>query len=241
MIFVLLAAPVHAQVIHGHLLDDESDMAVDGAWVLLVDVEGVVVARTISDVDGAFLLRAEEHGWYQLRSQRLGYATTTSARLDLVESDSLKVEFRISVEAIPLAPLTVVGGQRRVEQRDPRLERWDYYERKDLYGVKSGFGQFLEGERLRTTAFSLTDMLRQVPGLYHRSDGGREVTITDRQGQRCELFLDGVYVREGLGQGWVNPSTVAAIEVYAGMVVPARFLTRRPRSCVVAVWTGIRR
>jgi hypothetical protein len=236
MVFLVLAAPASAQVIHGHLLDDESDVAVDGAWVLLVDAEGVVVARTISAADGAFLLRAEEHGWYQLRSQRLGYATTTSARLDLVQSDSLEVEFRMSAEAIPLAPLTVVGRQRRVEQRDPRLERWDYYERKDFYGVKSGFGRFLEGEDLRTTASRVSEMLQGVPGVHVNAAGGRQISVTGRMGRGCTFWLNGTKVGLSVDE-WVNPSTVAAIEIYPGLLAPGAY---NGTGCVVAVWTGFR-
>jgi hypothetical protein len=237
MVFALMAAPAHAQVIHGHLLDDESDVAVDGAWVLLVDAEGVVVARTISDADGGFLLRAEEHGWYNLRSQRLGYATTTSAKLNLVESDSLDVEFRISAEAIPLAPLTVVGRQRRVEQRDPRLERWDYYERKDFYGVKSGFGRFLEGEALNPSAFRVSDLLRHVPGMRVNALGGRQISVTGRAGRGCAFWLNGMKSGAGLDELGISPSSIVAIEVYPGMVAPG---TYGGTGCVVAVWTGFR-
>jgi hypothetical protein len=235
----IVPLPAAAQVVSGRLIDDATGEAVAGAQIALLGPDDRTKAGAISSDDGSFLLRADEHGWYRLRGQRLGYATTTSPPLDLVENDRLEVEFRLAAEAIPLAPLTVVAQSRRAEPRSPRLERWDYYWRKDLYGDKSGFGHFLEGEDLRSTAFSVTDMVRQVPGLYHRSRGGRNVVITDRRGQPCALFIDGTYVRDGLGQGWVNPTSIIAIEVYSGMVVPGPFLLARKPTCVVAVWTGI--
>jgi hypothetical protein len=235
----IVPLPAAAQVVSGRLIDDATGEAVAGAQIALLGDDDRPAAGAISSDDGSFLLRADDHGWYRLRGQRLGYATTTSAPLDLVENDSLEVEFRLAAEAIPLAPLTVVARGRRPEARNPRLERWDYYERKEYYGDKSGFGRFLEGEDLRSTAFSVTDLVRQVPGLRHVSQGGRKVAVTDRRGRACALFIDGVHVEGGLGHGWVNPTSVIAIEVYSGMVVPGPFLLARKPTCVVAVWTGI--
>jgi hypothetical protein len=173
VILALLApSPIAAQIVSGRLLDDEADAPVAGAELFLLDANDQVVARVMSGDDGTILLLADENGWFKLRARRLGYGTTTSAPLDLIQFDSLDVEFRIAPEAIPLAPITVIGQQRRPERRDPRLERWNYYWRKDFYGEKSGFGHFLEGDDLRPTAFSVTDMLRQVPGLRHGSGTG---------------------------------------------------------------------
>jgi hypothetical protein len=234
----LVSAPaIHAQIVSGRLLDDETDAPISGAELFLLDGDDRVAGRIMSGDDGTFLLLAGKNGWYKLQARRLGYATTTSAPLDLVQFDSLDVEFRIAPEAIPLAPITVIGQQRRPEPRDPRLERWDYYERKEIYGERMGFGHFLEGDDLRPTAFSITDMLQQVNGLRHVSGGGRKVTVFGRSGRRCRLFIDGVYVRDGLGQGWVSPTSVVAIEVYPGMVAPGFY---DGRGCVVGVWTGIR-
>jgi hypothetical protein len=234
----LVSAPaIHAQVVSGRLLDDQTDAPVSGAELFLLDGDDRIAGRVLSDNGGTFLLLAQKDGWYKLQARRLGYATTTSAPLDLVQFDSLEVEFRIAPEAIPLAPITVIGQQRRPEPRDPRLERWDYYERKDFYGKKSGFGHFLEGDDLRPSAFSVTDMLRQVSGLRHVSGGGRKVTVVGRFGVPCKVFIEGVYVRGELEQGWVSPTSVVAIEVYPGRVAPGFY---GGEGCVIAVWTGIR-
>jgi hypothetical protein len=193
-----------------------------------------VAARVLSGDDGSFLLLATEIGWYKLRAQRLGYGTTTSAPIDLVAFDSLDVEFRIAPEAIPLAPLTVVGQQRNPELRDPRLERWDYYERKEFYGEKSGFGHFLEGDDLRATAFSVTDLVKQVPGVRFSSSGGRWGTATNRWGRACRFRLNGMKAPD---INDIPVSSVVAIEVYPYGVGPLRF---GGGSCNVLVWTGVR-
>ena len=221
------ATPGAAQSVSGRLLDDATDVAIAGAVVMLLDLDGQVLSRALTPEDGAFELAVPAPGQYRVRAQRIGYVMATSPPLDLVQSRSLVVEFRLSAAAVPLAPITVVGRERA---RDPRLEFMDYYERKATYGKEGmGFAHFLDGEELeRRPAFRVFDLLRDLPGIH--------------VGRGCvSFFLDGapLVVMGGIDD-MIIPSAVVAIEVYWGRVMPVEYLTLRSGCPVVAVWTGIR-
>lgn len=232
------AAPGAAQSVSGRLLDDATDAGIAAAVVMLLDLDGQVLSRALTAEDGAFELAVPAPGQYRLRAQRIGYMMATSPPLDLVQSRSLVVEFRLSAAAVPLAPITVVGRERA---RDPRLEFMDYYERKATYGKEGmGFAHFLDGEELeRRIAFSVLDLLRDLPGIEVRAVSGRKITLIGRRGCGPSFYLDGTYVRGGIEE-MILPSATVAIEVYPGSVVPGEYLGFGSRCGVVAVWTGIR-
>ena len=230
------AAPGAAQSVSGRLLDDATDAGIAGAVVMLLDLDGQVLSRASTAEDGAFELAVPAPGQYRVRAQRIGYVMATSPPLDLVQFRSLVVEFRLSTAAVPLAPITVVG---REAMRDPRLEFMDYYERKAIYGKEGmGFAHFLDGEELeRRIAFSVLDLLRDLPGIRVRAAGGRKLVVTGRRGCRPAFYLDGTRVRVPVDE-MILPSAIVAIEVYPGIVSPVEYLGSR---CgVVVVWTGIR-
>ena len=232
------AAPGAAQSVSGRLLDDATDAGIAGAIVMLLDLDDQVLSRALTAEDGAFELAVPVPGQYRVRAQRIGYVMATSAPLDLVQSRSLVVEFRLSAAAVPLAPITVVDRERAW---DPRLEFMGYYERKATYGKEGrGFGHFLDGEQLeRRIAFSVLDLLRDLPGIHVRAAGGRKLGVTGRRG--CvSFFLDGAPLVMGGIDDMIIPSATVAIEVYPGGVVPAEYLSLRSVCAVVAVWTGIR-
>ena len=235
------AAPGAAQSVRGRLLDDATDAGIAGAVVMLLDVDGQVLSRALTAEDGAFELAVPAPGQYRIRAQRIGYVMATSPPLDLVQSRSLVVEFRLSAAAVPLAPITVVG---REAMRDPRLEFMDYYERKAIYGKEGmGFAHFLDGEELeRRIAFSVLDLLRDLPGIRVGAAGGRSgrrLVVTGRRGCRLAFYLDGTRVRVPVDE-MILPSAIVAIEVYPGSVVPGEYLGFGLGCGAVAVWTGIR-
>lgn len=242
-------APGEAQLLRGRLLDDATGVGIDGARVLLLLQDGRVLQPVLTGSDGSFQLRVPAPGWYRLRAQRIGYLMTTSPPLELTQSESLTVEFRLSAQAVTLAPVTVVGRAGPVVAADPYLERRGFYEREVTYGKQGeGFGYFLEGEQLRPTAFRLSDLLRDLPGINIQAAGGSKVRITGRRGCEPILFLDGVPIvkrdsNENVFDEWVAPTSIAAVEVYPGPVVPAQYLGIGLSfwSCgAVVVWTGVR-
>lgn len=243
VLFCLLAAtPAAAQTIGGRLLDAVTETPVTGADVLLLGGDGRVIGRTLTDDDGSFLLRAPEQGWYRLRAASPGYGTTTSSPFELAESDSLEVEFRATAEPMLLPALTVVARARRVEEQDARLRRKGYYDRKARYG-KEGLGSahFLEGGELRPTALRVTDLLRDLHGVYVHSEGGRRTAVTGRRGCPLRFYIDGTFAGH-VEDGLILPTSIRAMEVYpSGMILPAEYMgsSLRERCGAVAIWTGI--
>ncbi len=221
------AAPGAAQSVSGWLLDDATDAGIAAAVVMLLELDGRVLSRALTAEDGAFELAVPAPGQYRVRAQRIGYVMATSPPLDLVQSRSLVIEFRLSAAAVPLAPITVVGRERA---RNPRLEFMGYYERKATYGKEGmGFAHFLDGEELeRRIAFRVFDLLRDLPGIH--------------VGRGCvSFFLDGAPLVLGGIDDMIIPSAAVAIEVYPGSVKPVEYLSLRSDcGVVVAVWTGIR-
>lgn len=236
-------APLGAQVVTGRVLDQDTDSVVDGVEVLLLARGGgEVLARAATGRDGRFALRAPMSGIYLIRSTRLGYRSVSSPQIDLLRADSLDVEIRMSVDAIPLAPLTVVA-RRESEAFDPRLERRGYYDRRARYGKRGsgmGFATFLEAEDIRDSALDVEDAIRDVSGI-DVSWRGRQAVITGRRGCRVRLFIDGTRVGNSSPSEWVAPSSVVAIEIYPGQMVPVEYLTLGRPCGVVAIWTGPRK
>lgn len=235
--FVSLASTVEAQTLRGRLLDDATGTGIQAATVLLLASQDSAIDRTVTGVDGSFELSVPGSGWYRLRAQRIGYAMATSPPLNLVRFSSLVIEFRLSVTAVELPPITIVESE-PAARPDPRLIRRGFYERQAFYGRSGlGFGYFLEGPELDYSAFVVSDLLRDLPGIRVRAGGGRRMTMTCRSGATPTLYVDGARFPAGIDNASFPVSSITAIEVYPGMVGPSDY---DPRGCVVGIWTGIR-
>lgn len=240
---------VTAQVIQGRLVDTSSDQPVGAAVVQLLRGEAgeQVAARGVSDEQGRFQVRAPEKGTYRLRLTRVGYQPVITRPIELVHGDEpLHVEVRISAAAVVLEPLTVVGAA-PPRLRSLRLRNAGYYERKQWYGREGlGMGEFLDQEEIRGTHPSqVSDVLRTVRGVWVQGAGGRRQTITLRargSGGRCipQVYVDRAPAATGANiDDLVSPWSVAAIEVYPGLTVPAEFLGIGTTACgVIVLWTG---
>lgn len=82
LLAVLLAAPLRAQAVSGHFVD-QAGAPVPAARVMLRDESGRTVHSTLTDASGRFALRAPAAGRYVLRAERIGFAATTSEPLTL--------------------------------------------------------------------------------------------------------------------------------------------------------------
>lgn len=237
------ASPLSAQVVTGGVFDQQTDSVIDGVEVLLLDRDdNEVLARAATGPDGRFALRAPLPGIFLIRSTRLGYQSVSVPDIDLLRADSLDIELRMSVDAVPLAPLTVVA-RRASEAFDARLERRGYYDRRARYGKRGngmGFATFLEAEDIRDSALDIEDVLRDISGI-HVTWRGRQAIVTGRKGCRVSLFIDGTRVRNSSPSEWVSPSSVVAVEVYPGHMVPLEYVTLEPPCGAISIWTGARR
>ena len=244
--------PISAQVVHGRFLDDATGQPVASVTVELVwssDDGDHTVAADVTDDQGHFILRAAASGTYRLRSTRIGYELVTTRIFDLVEGEEpFEVEVRISAVAVPIKPLTIVS-ERAARVGNMRLENAGYFERKKTYGRRGlGLGEFLEREEIRSHNPSrVSDVMRMVRGVRVEGAGGMDQTITLRgqganPGGRCipPVYLNGAPTATGRDIDQVlSPWSLAAVEVYPGLSVPAKFWRDTGARCgVIVLWTG---
>ena len=262
LLTALMPQAVAAQTVQGLLLDAVTDQPVSSAEVRLLRANDrdETAATAVTDDAGRFLLRAPAPGRYRLRARRIGYEPVTTPPFDLLGGDApLEVEVRLSAVAVMLAPLTIVS-ERAPLVESLRLQTAEYYDRKARYGREGlGLGEFLEQEEIRQTNPSrVSDALRMVRGVWVQGGGGRRQVITLRGhgslraggNARCipQVYLDGAPVATGRDiDELVSPWSLAAIEVYPGLSVPAEFWwypssgteqLELPACGVIVLWTG---
>ena len=232
LLALLLAGPGplsgQAMGIQGRLLADDTGGPIAGAAITLLDRDQVRLLVRLTGEDGAFLLPVARLGRYHLHAAFLGYAEVTSPALDVRLNEVVQIELRLSVEPIPLAPLTVISDRPALVFH-PRLERVGYYERKAEYEIRQG--QFFDYEEVQRH-HTLLQLLSARPGIRIRSAGGRSLVATDRRGRFLTLCIDGLKMGHLTQDVWVSHSQIIGVEVYAGVWQSAA-------RCTVMVWTGI--
>lgn len=230
-LFSLLAAPLPAQVVHGKLVDVGTGAAVTGARVQLLRGERAA-DTTMTDTAGMFTLRSDDGGKFRLAAERLGYAASVSAEVEIGERDSLEVLFRIAPSTVVLEPLEVVATVRR---RGPRLEA--FYERAE----RDRFGHFITREQIerRRPAYA-TDLLRQAPGLRIAPARRIGYAVRGRGGCLPVVVIDGMKlgVASSLVDEWVRPDDIEGIEIYSAVgTAPAEFSMYENGCAMIVIWT----
>jgi len=217
-----------AMGIQGRLLADDTGEPIAGAAVTLLDRDQVRLLVRLTGEDGAFFLPVTRLGRYHLHAAFLGYAEVTSPALDVRLDEVVQIELRLSVEPIPLAPLTVISDRPALVFH-PRLEQVGFYERKAEYEIRQG--QFFDYEEVQRH-HSLLHLVSARPGIRIQSAGGRNVVATNRRGSVLSLCIDGHRIGPLTQDVWVSHSQILAVEVYAGV-------WQSVARCSVMVWTGI--
>ncbi len=77
------AGPARAQIVRGVVVEEGSRTPVEGAMVVLTDVEGRVVHRVLTDADGGFIADLDRPGPHLIRVDRIGYESITTDRFDV--------------------------------------------------------------------------------------------------------------------------------------------------------------
>ncbi|MFC1575048.1 carboxypeptidase-like regulatory domain-containing protein [Gemmatimonadota bacterium] len=131
--------PIHGQVVRGHLLDNETRQPIISGAVALMDSLGGAVARTLTNEEGAFELTAPEPGMYTLMAAGMGYRSTPSGRLDLINNQLITIDMHLLPKPLRLEPIMVTAERIRAE-----LARQGFYDRRD-----SGRGFFVSPEEIR--------------------------------------------------------------------------------------------
>ena len=251
LIFLISPSLGSAQTLSGVVLDRGTGEPIEGVSVMLLDSDDRVTAGGLTGRSGEFLLDAPWTGRFRLRCERIGYAQTTSPEIDLLPPDTFQVEMGLSVEAVELAPMTIVSD-REALVINPRMARWGYYDRRIQYG-KSGTGRayFLEYEAIQKRhPGRVTDMFTDLSGVKVIPTGRRGISVRstrsalgDFSGRGCPLtfYLDGVRLAmddwESIND-FVVPPELAAIEVYVRAPYPIEYAPAGNDCGCVLVWTG---
>ncbi|HEX2206295.1 MAG TPA: carboxypeptidase regulatory-like domain-containing protein [Longimicrobium sp.] len=111
------ARGAHAQRVDGQVVDAETTVPIAGVAVQLLNEQGRVIHRAVSNGRGFFTLQARNPGLYRIHASRVGYAEATSEPIDLVSTRERDVYIRLSTSAVQLAPLTVTGIPRSARLR----------------------------------------------------------------------------------------------------------------------------
>jgi hypothetical protein len=222
MVVTLLAlggasAPAAGQTVAGQLLDATTRQPIASATMSLLS-EKATITSVITDSAGAFVLRAPQPGSFRLHAERIGYRAAETPPLELAADDTLRVEFRLSVEAVALNPITVIGYSRR-----PTGQLGGFYDR-----MRRGFGEFITREQIDAqSAIQTTDLLRRLAGVHLiPSRRGTGYIVQLRGGCSPRVFLDGLPIQL-LGMtidDLIRPMELEGIEVYRGPgELPAEF------------------
>ena len=233
-----LAGPLGGQVVGGQLFDNQTGNVVINGNVALRDTMGAVVARTATDGEGRFTLRAPQAGTYSLLAIGLGYRSTPTSRFEVGEEGVTSVEIFLHPKPIELDPLLVTAERIRTE-----LQRQGFYIRK-----AKGYGYFISPEDIRRRPpINELELIRRAPFVYLNPQFvGSEARIVLRAaGRPCTpvLFVDGVERtwwpgRAGVVQDWVNFAEIVAVEVFRGYWEIPHEWALIDNSCgLIMVWT----
>jgi carboxypeptidase family protein len=100
-----------AQTVRGQLVDSISRTPLHGAFLTLLDAEGLERGRAITDAAGQFVVQAPAPGAYRLRSKRIGFRPFVSAPLVLGTGETTTYNAAIDPIPVPLKEVVVAGEQ----------------------------------------------------------------------------------------------------------------------------------
>jgi hypothetical protein len=114
---VLVARSAAAQRVRGELVEEESGRPVAAAFVVLLDGAGHRSAAGLTGADGGFVLAAPAPGRYTVRAERVGYAATSSAPLELAAGSVVPLRLSAGTQPVVLAGLLAAAGPRGCQVR----------------------------------------------------------------------------------------------------------------------------
>lgn len=232
---LFLAAPLSAQIMGGRVMDRASNEPIKDAIVEALNDAGRTVNRGRTDRDGFFVFEFREAGVYRIRTQRIGYRTTTSDSVRVEQRQTVQVEIKLSTGDVELAPLTVTAKTEPPHSR--QLDQEGFYDRERM-----GFGKFLtQYEIQQKQPLETSEVFRGVPGVGLVPAGGTHYNLViTRGGDNCSprVMVDNMAVDQQDMDSLVKPQDIAGIEVYRGpSEIPGRWMGQRSACGLVVIWT----
>jgi hypothetical protein len=237
-------AALHAQRVAGAVVEDRSRAPVVDAQVALVDDAGTTRSIMSTDSSGSFALSALA-GRYTIHVLRLGYQTYNSPMIELAAGETVSVEIRLGVGAVPLDPIRV--SARSGAARGGVAE---FYSRRDD-PARSG-GYFISRKDLdRNPTTRTTTLLMRVPNIelvplargtfdteryFIRFRGGANSTGS------CSpaIYLNGVRIQQNENvtvDEYIDPTQLEGVEIYNRTASAPLQYTNNNDCGVVAFWT----
>jgi hypothetical protein len=193
-------------------------------------------AATMTKANGEFVLDSLPAGTQALVVRQLGYSPT-EVPVELSSRTPARVTVKLGVLVPQLSPVEVTS------RREEGLQKVGFLDRKRT----SAGGYFITEEEMdRRKPTKFTDVLRTTPGLRVTEQNGQAMISSTRsaQGGGCvTVFVDGAPWQQldpGDLDTFVQPTEVAAIEVYNGASIPGQFTTPGSNCSAVVVWTKTR-
>lgn len=112
LVTILFGTELHSQSVRGRVTERGVGSAVAGALVVLIDGAGSEAAGTLTDRQGAYRVGAPAAGEYRLRVDRIGYESTWSTPVRLVERGAVELDLQISTAPIELTGIVVTQERR---------------------------------------------------------------------------------------------------------------------------------
>jgi hypothetical protein len=235
LLFTAWISTAGAQTITGRVVDGDTNARVRAAEVMIVQIDSS--ARTITDTLGAFRFRAIP-GMWTLRVHALGYEDLVTPPMLVGEKEHLSIVVVLSAKPLEIAPITVIARSNRA------LSRLDEFHARMK---KNAFGYFLDQKAIeRLPAFSVSDLLRRVPGTWVERN-----RVMMRGCNDALYLIDGMPVHP-IGEetsteavnAMISPTDIAGIEVYRGDAAAPLELrvhmaaASTAASCgLIAIWT----
>jgi hypothetical protein len=234
MLIVGATQRLAAQTVSGRLIDQYTDKPIAGATITLLTDQGKPVGQAVKTAkDGGFSITAPFPGIYRLRADVAGYITAVTPGFELLTGDSLSFTWRLLAGAVSLRPIAITGNA------NPASRKLSGFEQR---AQRHGFGYFFTRDQIdKLRPFSVTDLLRTVPGLIVQpSLRGFGNVVRTIEGCTPAVYLDGVrfpLMGESIDD-IVSPQALEGIEVYTHATeVPAEFMGAFSNCGVIALWT----
>jgi Carboxypeptidase regulatory-like domain/TonB-dependent Receptor Plug Domain len=244
LLVLLAAAPAHAQVVRGRVIDNASGEGVSAAAVEAL-AAGRTGGRTRTAADGKFEVRLRAAGTFRLVANRNGYSPSTTREVPVAARETVYVELRVAAAPMQLDPLRVTARVAPPHRRS--LELAGFYERE-----RKGFGRFIRREDFeRRSNLTTTQILARVPGVIVLGSGPREDVAFTRSSISgallrsgagyCAplLYMDGVRITRSQDMNEVSsPTNLEAVELYQSAAeIPVEYVGASSACGVILLWT----
>jgi hypothetical protein len=112
LVSALVTSPLLGQQVAGVARVADSKAAAPGSAIVLVNSAGVIVAGTLTQADGRYVLRAPSTGRFRVRARRIGFSPDSSGDLRLDSGTEAHFDPVLKPLTTSLNVVTVEGSQR---------------------------------------------------------------------------------------------------------------------------------